>query len=82
MRLIVFLVAVAGLAACVSATEPRNFHCLYAGDTVGVVAFHDSANVITSCTFIVQKDMECDPAIDSRRLFHASDCVVGTKDEG
>lgn len=70
------------LVACVGITEPRDFHCLYAGDTVGVIAFHDEAKIITSCTWVIQKELECRPEIDSRRLFHASDCRVGAKDDG
>lgn len=71
------------ILACVGPTGPqRDFHCLYPGDTVGVIAFHDDRRIITSCTYIVQKELECRPEIDARRLFHAGDCVVGTKDDG
>jgi hypothetical protein len=77
MRL--FLVCFLAVAACVNPTAPRDFHCFYVGDTVGVIAFNDTNNVITSCTFIVQKVHECNDTIDSRRLFKASDCIVGTK---
>lgn len=71
------------ILACVGPTGPqRDVHCLYPGDTVGVIAFHNEHQIITSCTFIVQKELECRPEIDSRILFHARDCIVGTKDDG
>lgn len=79
MRLLLVVCGIT-VVACVGATEPsRDFHCLYPGDTVGVVEFHDANRVTTSCTFIVQKALECDDAINSRILFHAKDCVVGQK---
>jgi hypothetical protein len=62
------LVLLVALGGCVSATAPRDYHCVYPGDTVGVI------QIGTSCTFIVQKQQECSDAINSRILFHAKDC--------
>lgn len=70
MTKILGLVAAVALLACVGPTEPwRDFHCVYPGDTVGVIQFGKA-----SCTFIVQKAKECSDAINSRVLFHAKDC--------
>lgn len=79
---IMLLVASIALTACVSATGPdgRSRFCLYPGDTVGVISLHDQHRITTACMFIVQKDAECRGAIDSRQLFHASDCIVGRVD--
>lgn len=77
MRPFSLVFALVAVVACVSATEPRNFHCFYVGDTVGVIEFHDPNHMTTACTFIVQKVTECSDRIDSRVLFHAKDCIVG-----
>lgn len=83
MRPLLLLVTACALAACVSPTEPwRDFHCLYPGDTVGVVEVVDTERVVTSCVFIVQKTKECADAINSRVLFRAKDCVVGAAAQG
>jgi hypothetical protein len=78
MRPFCLLFALVSLVACVEYTAPRDFHCLYPGDTVGVVAIHPNG-IITSCTWVIQKVEECRDDIDSHVLFHASDCIVGSK---
>lgn len=80
MGKLIMLAALVAAVACVHGPTGPDRHCLYPGDTVGVVSFHDTNKIITSCTYIVQKEAECRPEIDSRQLIHASDCVVGTKD--
>lgn len=77
MRLfLVCFVSLASGACFLDSTAPTRW-CLNVGDTVGYVGFTDSAKIIQSCTFLVQKQKECFST--EQWTYTASDCKVGQK---
>lgn len=76
------LVAIAAVA-CVGATDPQRdpIHCLYPGDTIGVLPFATTADsVITKCIWILETKNRCYVGVVER--VPSSACVVGQKWEG
>lgn len=78
MRLVLFCVAVAAVAACVLPTEGRNPRCIYPGDTIAVMGPYRNEKNEWACLWLMADHVSCDvlePGLQAGRVT-ASDCVI------